>query len=103
MPSADRPLSRLTGNQARIAHTLRVLGPSTRAELISATGLSRATVSAVVGELTGSGLVIEPGGTAPAGPSGGRPAAVVQLDRSAGVVIGVDVGRSHLRVAIADL
>ncbi|GAA1717513.1 ROK family transcriptional regulator [Fodinicola feengrottensis] len=103
MPSADRPLTRLTGNQARIAQTLRVLGPSTRAELINATGLSRATVSAVVGELTASGLVIEPGGTAPAGPSGGRPAAVVQLDRSAGLVVGVDVGRSHLRIAVADL
>jgi predicted NBD/HSP70 family sugar kinase len=93
----------LGGNQRRLADALRAMGPSTRADLASATGLSRATVSTTLSDLADLGLVVEPGGTAPAGPAGGRPAAVVQLAPGAGVVAGVDVGRRHVNVAVADL
>ena len=96
-------VTELGGNQRRLADALRAMGPSTRADLAAATGLSRATVSTTLGDLADLGLVIEPGGTAPAGPAGGRPAAVVQLARGAGVVAGVDVGRRHVNVAVADL
>ncbi|MDQ1647927.1 MAG: hypothetical protein QOJ50_4111 [Cryptosporangiaceae bacterium] len=96
-------LRTLAGNQRRLAAALRALGPSTRADLAAATGLSRATVSATLGELAGTGLVVEPGATAPAGPSGGRPASVVQLSPSAGIAAGVDIGRRHVHVAVSDL
>ncbi|MCW2503781.1 MAG: hypothetical protein JWO79_2065, partial [Actinomycetia bacterium] len=96
-------LTTLAGNQRRLAAALRALGPSTRADLAAATGLSRATVSATLGELAGTGLVVEPGATAPAGPSGGRPASVVQLSPSAGIAVGVDIGRRHVHVAVSDL
>ncbi|MCW2503615.1 MAG: Sugar kinase of the family, may containing an N-terminal domain [Actinomycetia bacterium] len=96
-------LETLTGNQRRLADALRALGPATRADLAAATGLSRATVSTTLGDLTELGLVVEPGGTTPAGPTGGRPASVVQLSPAAGVAIGVDIGRRHLMVAVADL
>jgi predicted NBD/HSP70 family sugar kinase len=96
-------LETLGGNQRKLADALRALGPSTRADLAAATGLSRATVSTTLGDLAELGLVIEPGGTTPAGPSGGRPASVVQLSPSAGVAVGVDIGRRHLNVAVSDL
>ena len=102
MTAAHR-LAALAGNQRRLATALRSLGPSTRADLAAATGLSRATVSATLGDLAATGLVVEPGATAPAGPSGGRPASVVQLSPGAGVAVGVDIGRRHVNVAVSDL
>lgn len=91
----------LTGNPRKVAETLRTRGRSTRAELIASTGLSRPTVSATLAELAASGLVAEETGTAT--PSGGRPASVVRLARRAGVAVGVDLGRRHVKVAVADL
>ena len=86
----------------RVAAVLRSRGPRTRAELIGLTGLSRPTVSAALGDLTGAGLLSEE--TAPQiGPAGGRPATVFRLARDAGLAVGVDIGRRHVRVAVADL
>jgi predicted NBD/HSP70 family sugar kinase len=78
---------------------LRGRGPRTRAELISLTGLSRPTISSALTELSTAGLVTEELGP----PAGGRPAGVFRLTRKAGLAIGVDIGRRHLRVAAADL
>lgn len=91
----------LTGNARRIAEALRSRGGCTRAELIAATGLSRPTVSATLGELARDDLVAE--GARAAGALGGRPAAVIRLTRNAGLSVGVDIGRRHVRVAVADL
>jgi predicted NBD/HSP70 family sugar kinase len=86
----------------RVAAVLRSRGPRTRAELIGLTGLSRPTVSAALADLTGAGLLTEE--TAPQiGPAGGRPATVFRLARDAGLAVGVDIGRRHIRVAVADL
>jgi predicted NBD/HSP70 family sugar kinase len=93
---------RLGGNARRVAETLRAYGPRTRAELVSLTGLSRPTVSSALVDLTAAGLVSEQLGAAPR-PIGGRPASVVRLTRHAGLALGVDIGRRHVRVAIADL
>ncbi|WP_203913626.1 ROK family transcriptional regulator [Rhizocola hellebori] len=83
----------------RVAEMLRGRGPRTRAELISLTGLSRPTISSALTELSTAGLVTEVLGP----PAGGRPAGVFRLTRKAGLAVGVDIGRRHLRVAIADL
>jgi predicted NBD/HSP70 family sugar kinase len=91
----------LTGNARRVAEALRSRGRSTRAELIAATGLSRPTVSATITELTRDGLIAED--TRTTGALGGRPAAVVRLTRRTGLSVGVDVGRRHVRIAVADL
>jgi predicted NBD/HSP70 family sugar kinase len=92
----------LYGNTRRVAETLRAYGPRTRAELVTLTGLSRPTVSAALIELSTAGLVAEQLGSA-ARPIGGRPASVVRLTRAAGLAVGVDIGRRHIRVAVADL
>jgi len=92
----------LAGNVRRVAETLRAFGPRTRAELVTLTGLSRPTVAAALTDLNDLGLVSEQLGVAPK-PIGGRPASVLRLTRRAGVVVGVDIGRRHVRVVVADL
>ncbi|SDC73109.1 Sugar kinase of the NBD/HSP70 family, may contain an N-terminal HTH domain [Geodermatophilus telluris] len=92
----------LTGPPRRLVEALRLGGPATRAQLVEQTGLSRATVSGYVSDLVGRGLV-SPSDAADAQPTGGRPAGLVRLTRRAGVVVGVDIGRTHVRVAVADL
>src|SRR5438445_8877831 len=72
-----------------------------RAQICGATGLSRATVSGIIAELETAGLVTEePAG---AGTVRGRKPGLVRLDRAAGVALGLDFGKRHLRVAVADL
>jgi predicted NBD/HSP70 family sugar kinase len=92
----------VTGHPRRLVEALRLGGPATRAQLVEQTGLSRATVSGYVADLVDRGLVT-PADPADARPTGGRPAGLVRLTRRAGVVVGVDIGRTHVRVAVADL
>jgi predicted NBD/HSP70 family sugar kinase len=96
----------LAGNARRVAEALRSSGPCTRADLMAATGLSRPTITATIAEFVAAGLATESGAhpTLAAGRlTGGRPASVVRLTRAAGLAVGVDIGRRHVRVAIADL
>ncbi len=92
-------------NRMRVVDALRRSGTASRSELAQLTGLSRTTIATLVADLFARGLVVEPpvasGGTR----SGcrGRPPALLRLDPSAGVAVGVDFGHSHVRVAVADL
>jgi len=92
-------------NRQRVVHALSRSGLASRSDLARLTGLSRTTVSSLVGELMTSGLVVErEDASAPApGPGGGRPPVLLGLDRSAGAAVGLDFGHSHIRVAVADL
>ena len=91
-------------NRRRVLSALRVAGVTSRAELARRTGLSRTTVSSLIGDLVREGLVAEriDAGSAP-GAQGGRPPVLVALDRRAGAAVGVDFGKRHLAVAVADL
>lgn len=102
--AAARVSQRLDGRR-RIVAALRQLGPVSRAELARRAGLAPSTVSAIVAELMRAGLVVEQGDEqVPAvGAKGGRPATRLALHRSAGVVAGIDFGKRHLRIAVADL
>lgn len=85
-------------NQQRIVETLLNAGPLTQAELSRHTGLSTATVSNLVKIMSDGGLV----STAPT-TSSGRRATSVRLNSNGAVAVGIDVGRTHVRVAIASL
>src|SRR4051812_20608056 len=89
------------------AHVLSVLcehGALSRAELARRTALAPSTISAIVGELASEGLVADVDGAAATSASGlGRPGTLVALSRRAGVSAGVDFGKRHVRVALADL
>lgn len=67
------------------------------------TGLSRATVSALVADLVAAELVIEEVIAESEGRSLGRPAQQVSLRTTAAYAIGADIGHAHLRVALCDL
>ncbi|MFT4156502.1 MAG: ROK family transcriptional regulator [Microbacterium sp.] len=84
-------------NTAKIVDAVKRFGGLTQVELAEATSLSTATVSAIVKELSLSGLVE----THPTSRSGRR-ARLVTLARRTGLVAAVQIGRRGMRVRIAD-
>jgi predicted NBD/HSP70 family sugar kinase len=90
-------------NRKTVIDMLRMHGTLSRAEIARRTGLSRSTVSSLVADLQGSGIVVEQEGGVPMQAQGGRPPVLLALDPVAGTALGVDFGHRHLRVAIADL
>src|SRR5918994_607813 len=89
-------------NRLRVIQALQILGVTSRADLARHTGLSRSTVSTIVAGLQAEGMVVDRDADGrPAG--GGRPPTLIALDPSAGFAIGIDFGKRHLAVALADL
>ena len=89
-------------NRDKVVEALRMLGVASRAEVARRTGLSRSTVSTIVAELVSEGLVV--GRTNGRQSTGsGRPPALIALNPSGGVAVGMDFGKRHLSVALADL
>ncbi|MDT8342223.1 MAG: ROK family transcriptional regulator [Longimicrobiales bacterium] len=71
-----------------------------RADLARTLGISRSRVSDIVGDLLETGLVEEGG----AGPSrGGRRAILLAFRDDAHVILGVDMGATHVAVGLTDL
>ncbi|MDX2918225.1 MULTISPECIES: ROK family transcriptional regulator [Streptomyces] len=95
-PGSQTSLHR--ANLERVVRAVRMAGALTQAEIARSTGLSAATVSNIVREL-------KDGGTVEVTPTsaGGRRARSVSLSGDAGIVIGVDFGHTHLRVAVGNL
>jgi predicted NBD/HSP70 family sugar kinase len=85
-------------NRARVLEAIRRHGALTQVEVAGVTGLSPATVSNIVRELTVAGVV-----STRLTVRSGRRATEVRLARTMGLVAGVDFGFRHLRVALADL
>lgn len=100
-----RPWSSRTlrvNNERVLLERLRASGAASRAELARVTGISKPTVSAALGNLEKAGLVRETGEmTVTAGR--GRSAVLYEVNPTAGYVVGIDIGRSRIRVALADL
>lgn len=101
----ERPAGRTStairaANRTRIVDALRAEGPMTRAQLCESTGLCRATVSVLVGELFSRGLLVERPAASTRG--NGRPVSELSLNRAGGVGIGIDIGVRHIAVAVGD-
>ncbi|MFJ4773722.1 ROK family transcriptional regulator [Streptomyces uncialis] len=95
-PGSQSSLHR--ANLERVVRAVRLAGSLTQAEIARGTGLSAATVSNIVRELKDQGKVqVTPTS------AGGRRARSVSLSGDAGIVVGVDFGHTHLRVAIGNL
>jgi predicted NBD/HSP70 family sugar kinase len=90
-------------NRLRVIHALQVLGVTSRADVARHTGLSRSTVSTIVASLQAEGLVADRDDDVRGSGGGGRPPTLIALDPRAGFAIGVDFGKRHLAVALADL
>jgi predicted NBD/HSP70 family sugar kinase len=92
---ASRPKTRgLVLDLIRAARTI------SRVELATATGLTGATISEVVRELMGDGLVVEAGRGAP---TGGKPRTMVQLNPLARYSVGVQLERNTCVIVVVDL
>lgn len=79
---------------------LRDGAPQTRAQLASATGLSRSTIALRLDELIELELVAP---IRDAVSTGGRPSALMALNPAARVVLAAEFGASHATVALVDL
>lgn len=84
-------------NRSLVVETVRRYGGLTQVELAAATGLSTATVSTLVRELLAAGVV-----EATTTTRSGRRAQLVTLAKQVGLVLGVQIGHRHLRVALSD-
>ncbi len=96
-----------SANRRHVIETLRSNGAMTRSALARATGLSRTTISTLLGELLDRGLISEASDDAVEGSAprrgAGRPATLVSLDHSAGAAVSIDIGARHVAVAVGDL
>jgi predicted NBD/HSP70 family sugar kinase len=88
-------------NLSAIVRSLHERGPQSRSALVTATGLTRSAIRALVGELTTAGLAAE----AAAGPQGtpGRPSTVVRLVPTGAVVLGMEILVDSMAAAIVGL
>ena len=84
-------------NLALILNTLRKEAPLSRATLANQTGLNKATVSSIIRELIDKEFVRELG-TNTSTAEVGRPAINLELNPTAGYIIGVEIGVDFLSV-----
>ncbi|GAA4671559.1 ROK family transcriptional regulator [Phytohabitans rumicis] len=87
-------------NLAVVLRHVRANGPCSRADIAAATGLNKATVSSIVGDLIRRRLLRE---TGPSGHRIGRPAIMLALDGEPYAAIGIAVGSDHLTAMAVDL
>ncbi|MFV0435582.1 MAG: ROK family protein [Leucobacter sp.] len=96
-PSPGSPGALRRANRERVLEILEAGASLAQAEIARRTGLAASTVSTLVQQLAAEGAV-----TVADGASRGRAARLVSLAAPSGVVVGIDHGRFHLSVAIAD-
>ncbi|HEV2343889.1 MAG TPA: ROK family transcriptional regulator [Actinocrinis sp.] len=87
-------------NRSLLLRRLYFGGPLSRQDLIDTTTLSAASVSNVIGDLIGDGLVAEVGSV---GSEGGRPRILLRVDCPRWHAIGVDVGETGVLVELFTL
>ncbi len=87
-------------NRSVLLWSLFFRQPCSRQDLGWATSLSPASVSNVVRELIGEGMVEEAGSV---DSDGGRPRALLRMAPGYGSIIGVDVGETRVRVEMFDM
>ncbi|UWF77964.1 MULTISPECIES: ROK family transcriptional regulator [Microbacterium] len=76
-------------NRALVLQTLYHRGAMSRADLARETGLTRVTISDLVGEFIADGIITEIGVRASAGP--GKPAILIDIDRGGHQILGLDL------------
>jgi len=102
--SSETPIRHINALGSSIAsdlfQILRDGRPRTRTELSTMTGLARSTVAIRIDALMKLGLVASVGDAVS---TGGRPSSQFAIATSGRVVLGVDIGASHVRIGVSDL
>jgi predicted NBD/HSP70 family sugar kinase len=83
-----------------VLELIRTGRATTRGELVRVTGLSRTAVGARLASLVGLGLVLEGDEESV---TGGRPASTLVLNRDAGLILAVAIGRSRSQMSVCAL
>ncbi len=83
-----------------VLELIRTGRATTRGDLIAHLGWSRVTLGRRLDELLGAGLIVS-GGQLDS--SGGRPPERLAVNKDAGVLLALDIGGSHTRIALTDL
>ena len=98
MPAQSKISRRMS--QSAVVQAIATYGPISRASVAKLTGLSKQTISEIVGKLEGDGWVRTVGQT-----EGhvGRRAVVYEIAPNAATVASVDLGGTKVRVALCDL
>lgn len=89
-------------NRSLVLQTLYRAGQQSRADIARSTGLTRVTISDLVGEFIAEGLIVETGQREDARP--GKPATLLDINRRAFQIVGVDLSDyAKFRGALLDL
>lgn len=107
MPAMTKPadaLQRLRRvHEETVVGMLRSYGALSRTDLMRLTGLSRTTLFAIISEMIERGAAVETEAAVTGARGRGRPASLVALNPSAGLLLGIDLGRRRVRVAVANV
>ena len=88
-------------NLSLVLRTVRDDGEATRAGVAARLGLTRATVSSLVEQLLGAGLLAESGKTSSG--QAGRPGTVLTLSRRGPAGLGVEINVDYVSACVVDL
>jgi glucokinase-like ROK family protein len=99
LPRTNGFLPGLTQVEANVLDIIRNQGPLSRTDLSAVLGMSRASLTAIVGSLLSSHLLVEVG----QGKSeGGRPPLLLDVNSDLGYIAGVDIGATSIDLALAN-
>ncbi|HEX6222504.1 MAG TPA: ROK family protein, partial [Acidimicrobiia bacterium] len=88
-------------NLAAVLGRLHLVGPMTRSELATQTGLNRSTIRDLIGELSELRLVVESPGSPTSGP--GRPSSIARVSPEGAVVLAIELEVDSIAVATVGL
>jgi glucokinase len=100
LPAPVRAARMRETNVGNLLRLLRAHSPCSRADLVRLSGLTAPTVSAGIRTLQKQDLATSLG---QGSSNGGRPPDLLEFNARRGYVVGVDVGGTNLRLALADL
>ncbi|MCU1656063.1 MAG: Sugar kinase of the family, may containing an N-terminal domain [Pseudonocardiales bacterium] len=89
-------------NRGRVLGAVRAGRATNRAELRTATGLARSTITGLVGELLAERVLVEVPDAHDSDRRAGRPARRLRVAPRDDLVVAVDLGHSHCRVGVLD-
>ncbi|MQA11253.1 MAG: ROK family protein [Pseudonocardiaceae bacterium] len=88
-------------NMGLVVRHLNTVGPSSRAQIAAATGLTKGTVSSLVNDLLRSGLIQEPGVQARG--DAGRPGSILEINTASRASLGLEINVDYMSACVADL
>jgi glucokinase-like ROK family protein len=90
----------LSSAEAEVMRVLRRSGQTSRAEIASITGWSRAKTSQEVNTLVENGYLVDAGEGIS---KGGRKPRLLRFNSHLGYIVGIDIGATSLEIALADI